>query len=634
MAGPVTIERSSDLGMNLSSRIQSDITIFGKYSKYLPSLSRRETWEEIVNRNMQMHIKKFPGLQEEIMDNYPMVFQKEVLPSMRSLQFGGKPIELSPNRLYNCCYLPIDDYRAFSETMFLLLGGTGVGYSVQRHHVEKLPEIRKPNPNRRTRFLIGDSIEGWADSIKHLMKAYFGFHRSTPRFDFSDIRPKGARLVTSGGKAPGPEPLRLCLTKIKSILREKEDGSRLTSLEAHDIMCIIADAVLAGGIRRAAMIALFSLDDEEMITCKYPEEKAKHPHRERANNSAVILRHRISRGRFNTLWNQIRASGSGEPGLYFTHDKEWGTNPCAEIALRPFSFCNLVEINGRLAVDQATLNRMAQTAAFLGTLQAAYTDFHYLRDIWKRTTEKDALLGIGMTGICSGNVLDLDLKEAAELAVKENRRVAEIIGINPAARVTCVKPSGTTSLVLGTSSGIHGWYARHYIRRHRTGKNEALYQHLAAKHQDLVVDDHSAPSTRAVIEIPQKAPEGATFEDESAIKTLGRVQKVYDEWIVPGHISGDNTHNVSCTLYLEGDEWDIIGDLVWCGRDHFNGLSFFPRDEGGHSYVQPPHEEIDEERYQEMLSHLSEIDLSKIVELDDATEQKESLACAGNNCQI
>ena len=254
--------------MDLSTKILSDITVHMKYAKYVPQKQRRETWYELVTRNKEMHQKKYPNLKDEIEEVYKMVYEKKILPSMRSLQFGGKPIEISPNRIYNCAYLPVDHVDAFSETMFLLLGGTGVGFSVQKHHVEKLPDIKKPNPKRKRRYLIGDSIEGWADAIKVLVESYFGIKSSTPIFDYSDIRQKGALLVTSGGKAPGPQPLKDCIHNIKKVLDNKEDGDKMQPIEVHDIICYIADAVLAGGIRRAALISLFSADDSEMISCK------------------------------------------------------------------------------------------------------------------------------------------------------------------------------------------------------------------------------------------------------------------------------------------------------------------------------------------------------------------------------
>ena len=428
--------------------ILSDITVHMKYARYLPEKERRETWAEIVDRNKAMHQKKYPELAEEIEAAYQMVYNKKVLPSMRSMQFGGKPIEVAPNRIYNCAFAPIDDWQVFGEIMFLLLGGTGVGYSVQKHHVEKLPAIQKPVSKRSRRFLVNDSIEGWADAVKALVRSYFQ-GGSKLRFDYSDIRPKGARLVTSGGKAPGPQPLKECLVKLQGMFEAKETGDKLTTIEAHDMICHIADAVLAGGIRRAALISLFSADDQEMIAAKTGNWWETAPQRGRANNSVVLLRHRITKEYFQDLWERVKESGSGEPGFYFSNDKDYGTNPCAEIALRPYQFCNLTEVNVSDVDNQHELNLRVKAAAFIGTLQAGYTDFHYLRDIWRRTTEKEALIGVSMTGIASGKVLNLDTTEASKVVVMENERVAKLIGVNKAARTTTVKPAGTTSLPWG-----------------------------------------------------------------------------------------------------------------------------------------------------------------------------------------
>ena len=420
-----------------------------KYAKYIPETKRRETWEQLVGRNEAMHIKKFPQLKEEIKTAYEDVYSKNILPSMRSLQFGGKPIEISPNRIYNCAYLPIESVAAFSETMFLLLGGTGVGYSVQQHHVDKLPAVTVPFKKRTKRFLVMDSIEGWADAIKFCMKSYLGNKRSSKiEFDYSDIRPKGARLVTSGGKAPGPQPLKECIVKIMGIMDSKKDGEYLTTVEAHDIICHIADSVLAGGIRRAALIALFSSTDDAMIGCKSGDWWEKNPQRGRANNSAVLIRQKLTKEFFLGLWKRIELSGSGEPGFYLSKDKDWGTNPCCEIALRPYQFCNLCEVNASEIDSQEEFDRRVKHASFIGTIQASYTSFHYLRRIWQETTEKDALIGVSMTGIGSGAVLKLDMKKAAKIVNKENNRVAKLIGINPSARTTTVKPAGTTSLTL------------------------------------------------------------------------------------------------------------------------------------------------------------------------------------------
>jgi len=617
--------------MEIASEILSDITVHMKYAKYREDLYRRETFSEIVDRNKAMHIKKFPVWEEQIEHAYSFVYDKKVLPSMRSMQFGGKPIEVAPNRVFNCAYMPIDHPRAFAEAMFLLLGGTGVGYSVQRHHVDKLPEISRPNPKRTRRYLIGDSIEGWADAVKVLILSYFN-GTSKLRFDFSDIRPKGARLVTSGGKAPGPQPLKECLVKVEGILDRKENGDKLTPIEVHDMVCHIADAVLAGGIRRAALISLFSADDDEMISAKSGNWWETDPQRGRANNSVVLMRHKVSKEFFMDLWDRVKASGAGEPGFYFTYDKDWGTNPCCEIALRPYQFCNLTEVNVSNVESQQDLEDRVRAAAFIGTLQASYTDFHYLRPVWRRNTEKDALIGVSMTGIASGAVLNLDMEAAAEVVKQENARVAAMLGIMPAARTTCVKPAGTTSLTLGTSSGIHAWHNDYYIRRVRVGKNEAIYGYLSEYHPELIEDEFFRPHDTAVISAPQKAPEGAITRSETALEMLERVKRVSIEWIRTGHRKGQNTHNVSATVTIREEEWAPVGEWMWENRDHYNGLSVLPHSD--HSYKQAPFEDCDEETYNDLMKSLAGVDLTNIIETQDNTDLSGELACAGGACEI
>jgi ribonucleoside-triphosphate reductase len=617
--------------MDLASRILSDITVHMKYAKYIPELERRENWNELVTRNKEMHIKKYPNLRNEIDEAYTYVYEKKILPSMRSMQFAGKPIEVAPNRVYNCAYLPIDHVAAFSECMFLLLGGTGVGYSVQRHHTDKLPEIQKPNSKRNRRYLIGDSIEGWSDAVKILMHSYFK-GGSQIKFDFSDIRPKGSRLVTSGGKAPGPQPLKECLLKIRGVLDEKESGDKLEPIEVHDIVCYIADAVLAGGIRRAALISLFSADDEEMLAAKTGNWWEANPQRGRANNSVVLMRHLITKEFFMDIWERVRESGSGEPGFYFSNDKDWGTNPCCEIALRPYQFCNLTEINASDLDSQEEYDARAKAAAFIGTLQAGYTDFHYLRDIWRRTTEKDALVGVSMTGIASGKVTDLDMKKAARIVKTENKRVAEIIGIKPAARTTCVKPAGTTSLALGTSSGVHAWHNSHYIRRMRVGKGEAIYTHLQIYHPELVEDEFFRPHDTAVISVPQKAPEGSITRSEMSIELLERVKDVSASWVKSGHSRGQNTHNVSATITVREDNWGEVAEWMWENKNYYNGLSVLPYSE--HTYKQAPFEDCDKKEYERLFATLQDLDVTKIIEIEDNTNLKGELACAGGACEI
>jgi len=618
--------------MELSSKILSDITVYMKYAKYLPEVNRRETWEELVTRNKAMHKKTYPDLEEQIDSAYEYVYDKKVLPSMRSMQFGGKPIEVAPNRIYNCAFMPVDHIDSFAECMFLLLGGTGVGFSVQKHHVAKLPIISHPYPKRKRRFLIGDSIEGWADAVKVLMKSYMNGGGSRVEFDYSYIRAKGAMLVTSGGKAPGPQPLKECLLKIEGMLIEKESGAQLTTLEAHDIICHIADAVLAGGIRRAALISLFNADDDDMIGCKSGNWWETNPQRGRANNSACLMRHKITKEFFMDIWKRVELSGAGEPGIYLNNDKDWGTNPCCEIALRPNQFCNLCEVNVSNIESQEDLNSRVKAAAFIGTLQAGYTNFHYLRPIWQETTEKDALIGVSMTGIGSGVVVGFDMNKAADIVKRENSRVAKLIGINKSARCTTVKPAGTTSLTLGTSSGIHAWHNDFYIRRLRVGKNESIYNYLINSHPELIQDEYFRPHDTAVIEIPQKAPKDAILRTESPFQLLERVKLVANEWVKAGHRKGSNSHNVSATISLKEDEWDKAGEWMWNNRNDYNGLAVLPYNGG--TYTQAPFEDITEERYDEMMKSLTNVDLSMIVELQDDTNLSGELACAGGSCEI
>jgi ribonucleoside-diphosphate reductase alpha chain len=618
---------TQDLGLEALS----SLTVFSKYAKYIPELKRRETWNEIIDRYQSMMIKKYPNLEDAIIKSAELIRDKKVLPSMRALQFAGAAAEVNNARIYNCCYLPIDSLHSFSETMFLLLGGTGVGYSVQTHHVEQLPTIKKQEKYKQRNYLIEDSIMGWADAVKMLMKFYFegGFK---PKFDFRAIREKGARLVTAGGKAPGPEPLKLCLAHIDAVMERKQDGEKLSSLDCHDILCHIANSVLAGGIRRSAMICLFDHDDEAMITCKYGNWWETNEQRGRANNSAVLKRGEISEETFKDLWKRIEASGSGEPGIYWTNDKDWGTNPCCEIALRPYQFCNLCEVNVSDIQSQTDLNDRVAVAAFFGTLQAGFFDFHYLRPIWAKTTQKDALLGIGMTGIGSGEILKYNLEIAAETAKTVNSMISAQIGTNEAARVTCIKPSGTTSLVLGTASGIHAWHNDYYLRTMRFNKNEDIATYMMINHPELCEDDVLRPMDTVCIRIPVKAPEGSIFRTETAIDTLERVKRFSQEWIKPGHINGANTHNVSATISILEDGWKEVGDWMWENREVYNGLSVLPH--FGGSYKQAPFEDISEEEYNIRISHLKSVDLTKVIELDDTVEFGQVAACAGGACEI
>jgi hypothetical protein len=936
-----------------SKAVLSDIVVFNKYAKYLPEKSRRETWIEACTRTMDMHIKKYPFLEKEIREVFErFVFTKKVFPSMRSLQFAGPAIEKNPARIYNCSYAPIDHPAIFSEALFLLLAGCGVGFSVQFHHIEKLPAIKRPGKPRR--FLIGDSVEGWADAVKMLCKAYF-YGKSLPDFDFSDIREKGLPLITSGGKAPGPEPLKTLLHNIQMIFERKKEGEQLKSIECHDIMCHLAMGVMSGGIRRASCISIFSIDDEDMLTAKSGNWYELNPQRCMANNTVLLLRHRITQDDFLNLWERIKDSGSGEPGFYFSNNSDYGFNPCCftgdmklrtidgdvcfkelssrkalkvtdfkghsfegkvwsngfkkvvkitnsygeklkctpehrfmtiegdsveaknlknrrimpffsirennddfvkmgflqgdgclgrlkserhkgleicigeddrdianlfeiktvfgetkyytngyndklkelgfdsselpqrvlpstfsswtneeklsflrglysangcvikgsrvsfkttskglvdqlssclldigiktyfttnkptvvkfkngdylckesydlnildhkaivlfaekigfvheykknslidlilnkspkiisvkeerlpeevfdftiendnhwgvvngyvahncEISLKPCSFCNLSEINISTVTCQSDLNERAIAASFIGTLQAGYTDFHYLRDVWKRTTEKEALIGVSQTGIASNAYKMCNLKEASSLVLTENVRVSKAIGINPAKRACAIKPSGTTSLCAGSSSGIHAWFSEYYIRRMKLQKSDALYAYLKKTLPELVEDCVYKPRTDAFVFIPIAAPYGATTSDnETAIELLERIKYFSENWIKPGHVSGDNTHNVSATVYIDTHEWDTVAKWMWDNRDCYNGLSVLPK--SGHTYKQTPFEKITKERYDELIKYVKSIDLTQVIEKENKTDLKSEAACSGGLCEL
>jgi ribonucleoside-triphosphate reductase len=617
----------------MDKKALADITVFNKYARFSPAVNRRENWNEIVTRNANMHKSKYPWMANEIDAIYTkFVHTKKVLPSMRSLQFGGRPILMAENRIFNCAYAPAESPKFFSELMFLLLGGTGMGYSVQRRHTDKLPKIKTPESDEEYKYQVQDSIVGWSDAVKVVCKAFFNAG-TLPVFDYRDIREKGAELITTGGQAPGPEPLRICVNSLIKLLRSAV-GRKLEPIEVHDMSCIIADAVLAGGIRRAAMISLFDRDDEAMLSCKSGEWWKNTPARARANNSAVLPRGEVTELEFYELMQRVEDSGCGEPGVYWTNNKDWGTNPCCEIALRPYQMCNLTEINAGAIHSQREFNEAASAAAFIGTLQAGYTDFHYLNPKWRQACEKEALLGVSMTGIASGTVEGLDMEWASQCVVDTNREVAAKLGINPAARSTCVKPAGTTSLVLGTSSGIHAWHAPYYIRRMRAGKDEALAQYMMVAAPGLVEQDVTKES-QVVLSFPQKAPDGATVRTEPMMSLLERVKNVSIKWVANGHTSGTNQHNVSCTISVKDNEWEDISIWMWENRSFYNGISVLPY-YGAEAYPQLPFEDITKEQYELMLPMLQGIDIGKVFEVDgNSIDLKAELACSGaDGCAI
>jgi len=661
--------------MNLPLSIMSDIITYMKYANYDFDKKRKETWEEIVDRNKDMHLRKFPELKDEIQKHYKLVYDKKVFPSLRAMQFGGKAIEANNIRSYNCSYAPLDSIESFSEVLYILLCGTGAGYSVQPHHINQLPEVHQPQ-DIKSIFVVEDSIEGWSDSILALMKCYLAnsvtveiydkekiekigedisllgteidsiktkidFDTIKPKieFDYSEIRPKGSLIRSSTAKAPGPDGLRKTHEKIVSVLEKKKTGDRLTSLECHDIVCHISDCVLSGGVRRSSLIAFFSPEDDLMMECKSGEWYIDNPQRGNANNSAVFYRPELTKERFNKFFDVVEASGAGEPGIFLSNDPDKNvlSNPCAEISLYPYQFCNLCEIISKDIESKEDFIERVEAATFIGTLQASYTNFPYLRDKWRKQTEKEALLGVSITGLASGDIKTEWLKEGAEISVKVNQDLAKKIGINASARITTVKPSGTSSLLAGTSSGIHAWHAPYYIRRITVLDNEAIYVYLKENNPELIETIHYNNSegkfshTKHTINIPIKAPEGAIFRDENEIDFLERVKNVNLNWISPTWNKGLNSHNVSCTVSVK--DWDSVREWMWVNRDTYTGIALLPYWEENTMYQQLPHETISKEKYEELILSLSDIDLTKITDNDFKNLELE-LACSTGNCEI
>lgn len=939
--------------MNKSNRLLSEIVSYRTYAKHLNHLNRRETLEETLNRNLTMFLDRYPKLSRDILKAGKQLHDFNVMPSMRSLQFGGEAIVRNNVRLFNCSFANITYPRIFAEALFLLLSGTGFGFSVQKHHIGQLPPLRQPREEGV--YIVHDSIEGWAEALNQLTSAYF-YGSIRPVFDFSRVRAKGSYLVTTGAKAPGPEPLRQMLVKVEDILR-KGLNRKLRSIEVHDMICLIADCVLSGGIRRAALISLFDRDDTEMLTCKHGNWWEKHPYRARANNTAVLPRHEVTYEEFKSVFDMCIASNAGEPGFLFTNDLDWGTNPCAEIGLRSNQFCvsgdttiltrsgikpikdmvgvetevwngeewskvkpfktgedtklyrvqvsdgsyldvtgyhkflakkdyekefyevttlelkEMVETYGRsvqlpranvngetingskledayeygfflgdghldhgllkanlynkdkelglkgrlfdkvyynwnmkdyktiefttlskeigtdLKISEglpelfksldykstldfiagwidadgskankgcrlygkenklrdaqkiltrvgvvSSLNLMQEegeetnlgirknsvwylqipnaskipsrrldlkdgedakfkgkyqlvkeiveldglhdtfclteeklhqcvfnnvltkqcnltttnltgiknekdfhnrvySAALLGTLQSGFTDFPYLSQKWKDVTEEEALIGCSFTGIADATGLSGEsLQRAAKLVLEVNEKYAKKIGTNIAARTTAIKPEGTASCVLGSSSGIHARHSEYYLRRVRMNKDDELARYLAKTIPELVEDDIFSPSG-VVVTIPQESPVGAvTRHQESALELFGRVKHYYNNWVLPGHRTGANTHNVSCTINYKPKEIDDLLKQLWDDRFQYAAVSLLPHSDA--NYQQAPFEDCTKETFEKYNEMVNDIDLTKVLEMEDNTNRAEQLACAGGSCSL
>ncbi len=616
--------------MTPSNKLLSDIVTFRTYSKYLPNLERREIFEETVNRVMCMHLDRFPKLSKEIVKAFSLVHQLKVLPSMRTMQFAGAPIIKNNARGYNCSFTHIDSARKFSEVLFLLLSGVGVGFSVQKHHTNLLSVVKPPSEEGI--FVIQDSIVGWAQALHMLMDAYLNAG-VRPMFDFSNIRAKGSLLHTTGAKAPGPEPLKYMLGVVEARLRAAI-GRKMRPIEVHDIVCIISDCVLAGGIRRSSLLSLFDRDDMEMLKAKSGAWYEAHPYRARANNSAMLPRGKVSKEEFLNLFKIVEESGAGEPGFYWTNDLEMGANPCVEIGMVKDQFCNLTTVNQTGIQSKKDYLSRIYSAAFIGTLQAAYTEFPYLSDSWKKATEAEALLGVSFTGIADmGDSISPEwLEEGAGLVLDVNAKYAKALGINLAARATALKPEGSGSCTVGSSSGVSRRQGPHYLRRVQINNDDALCHYLRAVVPDLMEDAFGVPNT-SVVTIPQESPEGAlTKTDETAQLAFELAIKYNKHWVAPGHRSGANKHNVSCTVDVKPEEWAKLGQSMWREREHYAGISVFPFDNG--TYKQAPFEVCSKETFDKYNSLVKNINLMEIKEFENNTKLIESVACAGGNCEV
>ena len=594
-----------------------EYTRIAKYAKYLSQEKRRETWSEQVKRVFDMHREKFKNIPEvhKFIDEAEIaVRRKEVLGSQRVLQFGGNPIFQHNARLYNCGFGHINRPRAFQELMYLLLCGCGVGFSVQQHHVDQLPPVRQLCRGEKT-FIVPDTIEGWADAIGVLVTSYFVGTDTHPEdkkyngyyinFDYSQIRPAGAPL-SSGSKAPGPGGLRRSLELIRKIFDDALSGQAQVSLrpiQVYDIIMHAADAVISGGVRRSATIALFSPNDEEMATAKTGRWQLETPQRGRSNNSALLVRNETSKQDFNQLMEWVREFG--EPGFIWAEDAECGFNPCAEISLYPvddegnagWQFCNLTEINGKKADTEENFYRACRVGAIIGTLQAAYTEFPYVGQVTENITKREALLGVSITGMMDSPDILFDpavQRNGAKIVKEMNKRIAAIIGINQAARTTCVKPAGSTSCILGTASGIHPHHAKRYFRRVQANKQENPVQHFKNFNSRAVEKSAWDPNgVTEVITFLCEVPVGSKTKNQiDALKLLESVKLTQQNWVRYGtniNLCARNgmRHNVSNTIHVKENEWDEVADFIYKNRKDFAGVSLLPYS-GDKDYVQAP----------------------------------------------
>jgi len=608
-----------------------------RYARYLEDKGRRETWEETVGRYMENVVGS--KVEQDVADQIrKAILNMEVMPSMRGLMTAGKALERDNVALFNCSYIPCDHPRAFDEAMYILMCGTGVGFTVERQDISKLPAVSDEMHDTDTTIVVEDSKLGWAKAFKELISMLYA--GQVPKWDVDKVRPAGARLKVFGGRASGPEPLislfKFCVKTFKGAV-----GRKLTSIECHDIMCKIGETVVVGGVRRSALISLSNLSDDRMRHAKSGQWWENNPQRSLANNS-VCYTEKPDMLAFMKEWQAMYESQSGERGIFnriaakkqagkngrrdTNHD--FGTNPCSEIILRPYQFCNLTEVVCRADDTFETLKRKVELATILGTIQATFTDFRYLRSIWKRNTEEEALLGVSFTGLMDSPLKDMYYESSDQLealkqhAVEVNKLWADRLGINQSTAITCVKPSGTVSQLVDSASGLHPRFSDFYIRRVRNSINDPLTQFLASQGVPWEMDKVS-PNT-AVFSFPQKSPDGAVCKDGlTAIQQMEYWKHIQDNWC---------EHKPSITVYYGADEYMELGAWVWEHFDEVSGVAFLPRLE--HTYEQAPYEEITKEQYEELVSRMPVIDWSQFAEAEDNTEGSQTLACFGSSCEI
>ena len=618
-----------------------------RYARYLEDQQRREDWSESVQRYMDFMVNHLEVEHGHIVETptklkvQEAIEKLEVMPSMRAIMTAGKALDRDNTAGYNCSYLPIDDVKAFDEAMYILLCGTGVGFSVEHKYVEKLPEVPEKLFESETNIVVADSKEGWAKALRQLIALLYS--GEVPKYDLSKVRPSGARLKTFGGRASGSEPLNQ-LFQFTIYKFKQAAGRKLSSIDCHDILCKIGEVVVVGGVRRSAMISLSDLEDDKMRACKSGAWWEYNPQRALANNSAMYDE-KPDMSQFMKEWSSLYESKSGERGIFSRAaskrqaakngrrdiNYDFGTNPCSEIILRPYQFCNLTEVVVRAEDTPADIADKVEIATILGTWQSTLTKFPYLRKVWKKNTEEERLLGVSLTGILDNKVMGevnegtrRILQELKQVAVETNANLSTLLGIPQSTAITCIKPSGTVSQLVDSASGIHPRHSSYYIRRVRGDKKDPLSQFLKEKGvhtEDCVMK----PDSTVVFSFPIEAPEGATVRDDlTAIDHLELWMMYQKEWC---------EHKPSVTISVKEEEWMEVGAWVWKNFDDISGISFLPYDGG--SYRQAPYEECTKEEYVKLLGNTPpKIKWNELVEVDDNVKGVQELACSSGSCEV